>query len=359
MSDRITIVFAYRNRDVDRIKLSLTSLNNQTNKDFDVEFVDYGSTEEFSFKVHDITSMFSFVTYTYLGHSGLLWNKSKALNYGIRNANSNHILTADVDIIFKEDFIDNLQELKQKNVFSVFKIGYLSKETSKEQAQTINFNAIKPSHIGTTFGIGLYHKEALIEVGGLDEFFHFYGAEDEDLNARLQSAKYKKKEYDKLLMYHLWHPRYPQKKDNKLTVYPRLKDILRINQYHFKNNQRLNKVKVNSNDAYLNKHNLEELQKPDYSIKISNQKAAVIHFLEVELPSYTNSVVKLLVFEEEYFNSKKYKLKKLLGKQTLPYLSLKEINDLVLQHIIFKYRDYNYNFWIDKNLKSVNLVIKL
>lgn len=359
MLDGITIVFAYRNRDIDRIKLSLTSLNNQTNKHFDVQFVDYGSSEEFSNKVQEIINMFSFVTYTYLGHSGLLWNKSKALNYGIRKAKFNYVLTADVDLIFKEDFIGSLQELKHKGVFYVFKIGYLSKDITSNQAQTLNFNTIKPYLVGTTFGIGLYQKEALIEVGGLDEFFHFYGSEDEDLNSRLQLARYTKKEYDKLLMYHLWHPRYPQKKDNKLTVYPRLKDILRINQYHFKNNQKLNKVRVDSDCTHLDKHSLEELQKPDYLIKISNQKAAMIHFLEVELPSYTNTVVKLLVFEEEYYNSNKYKLKKLLGKQTLPYLSLKEINDLVLQHIIFRYRNHNYNFWIDKNLKSINLIIKL
>jgi glycosyltransferase involved in cell wall biosynthesis len=44
----VTIVYAFRNRDVLRVKASLDSLQQQTHSDFKVVFVDYGSETIFS-----------------------------------------------------------------------------------------------------------------------------------------------------------------------------------------------------------------------------------------------------------------------------------------------------------------------
>ncbi len=41
---------------------------------------------ELSEDLEEVINEFSFANYHYIGHEGLLWNKSKALNYGIQKA---------------------------------------------------------------------------------------------------------------------------------------------------------------------------------------------------------------------------------------------------------------------------------
>lgn len=360
MSNKVTIIFAYRNRDVTRVKLSLQSLSLQTDKNFRVCFIDYGSDEANSKAVKNVVSDFSFANYFYVGHSGLLWNKSKTLNYGIKTAESDYIVTADVDVLFTSNFIEKVQALKQLDIFTLFKIGYLSQNVSQQQEQQLNLAHIKTTHIGDTFGIGLYPKSVLEEVGGLDEFFYFYGSEDEDLNARVESTGIKLNRCNDVLLYHQWHPRYPKKKDKKLTVQPRLTNALRINQRHFlqkKNNSNGHPNSKNWGTCHRSEDVLR-LENPNQSIKLNNVSAFVIHFLEEELVKQ-KGVVEVFFNEDVYYNSIKHKIKKILGKQNQPYLSMKEINDLVLKSIVFRYRDYNYKYSVSEDLKTIHFVIDL
>lgn len=361
MQDCISIIFAYRNRDISRVRASLESLQKQTYKGFKVVFVDYGSRLENSKEIKMLVEAYSFANYYYIAHTGLLWNKSKALNFGIKASQSEYVFLADVDVIFNPVFLEKLQTLRQTNRFSLFKIGYLSKHISQQQIHQFDFKNITTSHIGNTFGIGLFPKSKLFEVRGLDEFFHFYSSEDEDLNSRLKAIGVNTHVEETLMMYHLWHPRYPKKKDSVLTLEPRLSDVMRINQYHYLYNKRLSISNPNNKawgECYFNT-DLNELGHPQSTILLDNQKAAVLHFLNEELPCMHNTTVKVIFSESEYYNSLKYKVKKVLGKQTLPYLSLKEINDLILKIIVFRYRDYNYSYSVSKDLKTIHFCINL
>jgi glycosyltransferase involved in cell wall biosynthesis len=211
MNHSTTIIFAYRNRDVVRVNLALQSLQTQTNKNFQVLLIDYGSDIEYASKLIAVVKAFDFANYVYVGHTGLLWNKSKALNYGIRNATTDYIITADIDVLFTPNFIEKAHQLANLNQFSLFKIGYLSKQISEQQHRLPNLKHIKTTHVGDTFGIGLYPKIVLEKVRGLDEFFHFYGSEDEDLNMRVQLTGANLFRCEEVMLYHQWHPRYPQK----------------------------------------------------------------------------------------------------------------------------------------------------
>jgi glutamate formiminotransferase len=55
----ITIVYAYRNREISRIKKSFDSLKIQSNQNFNVELVDYGSNVEHSKEVQKLVSNYS------------------------------------------------------------------------------------------------------------------------------------------------------------------------------------------------------------------------------------------------------------------------------------------------------------
>lgn len=361
MKALLTIIYAYRNRDIARVKLTLETLKKQTNKSFKVIFVDYGSEVPFAKRVEATVNEFDFVAYWYVGHPGLLWNKSKALNFGIKEAQCEFIILADVDVLFTEDFVETAIKLAKPKSFSLFKIGYLSKKVTEEQQNRLNLNTIKTTHIGDTFGIGLFPKSTLDNVGGLDEFFHFYGSEDEDLNYRVLLSGTTPNNSDKLLLYHQWHERYPQVNDHQLTIIPRLKNVQRINQRHFLSNKE-NQITVlnkNKKEKYYSKTDYKRLENPTKIIKIENIAAHVVHSLNFELPNQKTGIVKLVIQESAYYNSFKYCLKTVLKKQTQPYIPMKKVNDLVLQKIIFNYSSFNYSYEISEDLKTIIFSIDL
>lgn len=359
MKPSFTIIYAFRNRDSDRVRLSLLSLKNQLKINFEVVFIDYGSTKHYSEKIENVIESFEFVKYHYIGHEGLLWNKSKALNYGITKASTNTIFIADVDILFSPNFSEIQETLIKSSQFTLFKIGYLPESITPLSIEKSSFKSLKSKHFGDTFGVGLFPKQALEKVGGLDVFFHFYGSEDADLNYRLIQSGCNLNRCEDSLLLHQWHERYPQKVKESLTKLPRLSNIQRINQQHFLWHKKEQIQVVENKNIYYSKSDYNVFDSPEKTFKIDNIKAKVIHFLNSEIQHYKGKVIKVVFYESNFYHTLKYKLRVLLKKQTQPYMSLKEINDLVLEKIVFKYRDFNYSYKISKNLKEIEFCIDL
>lgn len=194
MYPEITIIYANRDRDLERIRLTLDSLSKQTDQNFKVIFVDYGSKYELLVELKELFKNYTFVQLFALEVPQLLWNKSKALNYGILKASTPFIFIADVDLLFHPLTTKKLEDFSGQNSFGLFSLNYLSKE---ESAEVVKRNKIKNLEIkrkGEVNGMILApKKKAFTEVGGYDEFFHFYGAEDVDLFDRIERAGYKRK----------------------------------------------------------------------------------------------------------------------------------------------------------------------
>lgn len=362
MTKFITIIYANRNRDLKRIKASLDSLDLQANKNFEVIFVDYGSEKPLVESLGLLMESYSFVTYHTLETAGLLWNKSKALNYGIKNAGSPYIFISDVDLIFKTDTTGLLQELADHKKFFLFKLGYLDHSESKKLFKSYNFEDLKPFRFGDVNGMILASTEAFLEVDGLDEFFHFYGSEDEDLFARMENAGFKREDIKETCFYHNWHQSFVGSEDKILTGNPRVKNIIRLNQRHFLRNMEMALTKPkgqNGMGKVLSKQERALLKRPTKTFKIFNILAHVEHFLREELPSHKGEIIKVEFVEDPFFYSLKYRIRKLLGRQSQPYCSLKEVNDMVLKEMLFKYRNANYSFVISENLKTIIFCIKL
>ncbi|MDG1729358.1 MAG: glycosyltransferase [Algibacter sp.] len=361
MVTTFTLLYAYRNRDHTRVRLSLLSLKNQKNINFKVVFVDYGSTPDYSKKIKKLVDTFEFATYYYIGHKGLLWNKSKALNYGIGKVQTDAVFIADVDVLVAPNFSEIMTSLINTNQFSLFRIGYLAENVTSNSIENSDFNQLKPTHYGDTFGVGLFPKKALEYIGGFDEFFHFYGSEDEDLNFRLITSGYEMIRCESNILLHQWHKRYPQKAKENLTVLPRLSNIQRINQRHYLRRVETQKflMEKNKDRHYFQESDYETLKNPSEIIEIDNIKAKVIHVLNYELPLFENDIVKIIFKEAAFYNSSKYKLKTALNKLKQPYLSMKEVNDLILQKILFNYRNHNYAYEVSKDLKTIQFSIHL
>ena len=362
MKAKITIIFAYRNRDLNRIRISMDSLVKQTKNSFQVIFVDYGSSDAYSKPVQRLIKSYSFARYHYVAHPGLLWNKSKAFNHGILQTETDYVLTADVDLIFNPESIAILEKLVDPSSFTLFNYGYLSKSISAGLENTTPFDELKPSHFGSINGVGLYPLKALKQIHGFDEFFHFYGSEDVDLFQRLENAGYKKGHEEKTLFLHQWHPRYPRRKEEELTLVPRLRNILRINQQHyFRCIERKQVIpeKQKKWGVCFSRGDSRVLVNPTHIYRVSNLEAAVIHFLNEHLPNSEEGIIAVNFIEDPNYLSLKNRVKKMIGKSMQKYIGMKQVNDEVLKKIIFNYRHHNYSYSIAEDLKQVSFTIDL
>lgn len=362
MQEKIAIIYAHRNRDTERIRLSFESLQRQSSKNFEVIFVDYGNDEKLTQELKPLMAEFDFVSPCFLPVSQLLWNKSKALNYGILQSNAPYVFIADVDLVFHPKAIERLHELKNSGSFFLFKLGYLDKETSSGLGELEKFDELRPSRLGGVNGMVLAPRQAFLRVNGFDEFFHFYGGEDVDLFSRFETAGYKEEKTEELYFFHNWHRSFQGSEDEIVTRNPRIKNIMRINQEHYFRNRDRKVLKPERQDGMgkvIEPARSSRLNQADCHYKIPNIAARVEHFLEEELASLEGVIIKADFVIDPYYNSLKHKMKKRLGKQTQAYLSLKEVNDKVLKKILFTYRDHNYSFAISPDLNSIEFRIEL
>ena len=358
----VTIVFAYRNREVSRIKISLDSLQNQNNQNFKVVFVDYGSESKLADQILKLVQSYSFSSYYYVPTHLLLWNKSKALNYGITKAETPYVFIADVDIVFHANTITLFQNIANLDKAYLFKLGYLDKKVSENLKKSYVFEDLKPKHFGTVNGMILIAKEALVKINGFDTFFHFYGSEDVDLYERIKNAGYEIVNNESHYFYHNHHVIYNSYNDKEMSVVPRLYNIKRINEEHYLINK-AEKLIVPHNQGTFGEivsiEGQDYLKNPDKVIRLYNIHAHVHHFFNEHLKTFKNKVVQVVIEEDEYCQSMKYFLKELFKKNSQPYLSMKAVNDLVLMKILYDYKDFNYAYLIADNLKKITFTIKL
>jgi glycosyltransferase involved in cell wall biosynthesis len=358
----VTIVYAFRNRDVLRVKASLDSLQQQTHPDFKVIFVDYGSETYLATEIEKLISTYNFANYYYVPSTTLLWNKSKALNYGISKATTPFIFIADVDLIFHQNTVTLFHKIANADKAILFKLGYLTKEESKKIETPIAFESLKPKHFGYVNGMVLCSKKALEQINGYDTFFHFYGSEDVDLYVRLEHAGITIEQREEAYFFHNWHVIYNSYNDEVMSKTPRLYNVKRINQQHYFFHQQ-HKIIVPFNQeefgTVVKKEDQEQLLQPTKIVELPNIHAVMHHFICVQLPTFKNEIVKITIQEDAYYRSLKHYLKKLLKKQSQPYVSIKQVNDLLLTEILYRYKHHNYAYEISDDLKKVIFTIKL
>lgn len=358
--EMITIVFPYRNRELERIKRSLDSLKEQKGNDFKVLIVDYGSNFVSASAIKKLTEEYQFVSYIYHFSEFQPWSRAKALNIGLKNVTTDYVFTADVDIIFSSNFVSKLEELKDPLKAFYFKVGFLNQTESKIVKNFENYSIDFSSEIGAQ-GLSLFYLKSLKEIRGYDEFLHFWGAEDIDIHERLIRNRIESVFYnDDIFLLHQWHVSYRKSETDVLSTDFQLKGVVKLNHQHLKSNQK-NKVVVVNKEKWgnlISKSEFKELENYEEQIILANKRELIDHFLFVELPSFTGNILSVRFVIDPFQESLKYKLKKFLRKNVSQYYSLKEINDMLLLHIVSFYHTYPYWYKIDENLKSITFKIK-
>lgn len=357
----ISIIYPYRNRNLKSVRNSLNSLKIQENSDFHVFFVDYGSDLTIADQARELCESFSFISYRYYPVQNQPWNKSKALNSVIKNLNGGHCFVADVDMIFHPDFTKIAEQLQRLETTVYFQVGFLS---SRDQTLDKKFSDFKDYRKSTSeaTGLSLLPVSVLKKLRGFDEFYHFWGAEDTDMHIRLKNEGYKVKYYDsEVLMLHQWHPSYRCKEDKSLTEDLQIDGIVQLNHQHLKFAEQFNVTKVNLKGwgEVPSKEVMQELLDTPVNLELINEKRQIDDLLYGQLPLISGKNLKILIKKDPLLKSQKYSAKKLLRKKVPIYYSLKEVNDLVLLHLICFYRDKPYYFQVSTSNNFIEFAIKL
>ena len=356
---KITVLYAYRNRELDRIKRSLDSLKLQLLQNFEVVFIDYGSKRQMASEVKSLIGNYDFVTYEYLYTELQPWNKSKALNYAIKNLNSEYFFTADIDMIFHPEFTSILQKKCSPNKATYFQVGYLSEEESKKELffedYTIKFCSNEEATGMTLFPVNIIKKSR-----GYDEFFHFWGSEDTEIHNRLKKKGFEVEYYnDKIVLLHQWHKNYRNRETKELNTELQLTGIVEINSVHLLKKFEKKEQNNTSNEwgRVLSKEEFNELESVNTKV-LFNEKNLIDYFLYQELPLSNREIIAITFKESPIQNSFKYKIKTLLGKKVPKFYSLKEINDALLIHLVSFFHQYPYTYKVSDDLKNIEFKIK-
>lgn len=356
---KITILYTYRNRELSRIKRSLDSLKLQLLQNFEVMFIDYGSKSELASEVKSLIGHYDFATYEYLYTELQPWNKSKALNYAIRNLNSEYFFTADIDMIFHPEFTSILQKKCCPDKVTYFQVGYLSEEESKKELLFEHYNIKFCSNEEAT-GMTLFPVDVIKNINGYDEFFHFWGSEDTDIHNRLKKKGFEVEYYnDKIVLLHQWHKNYRNRETKELNTELQLTGIIEINSVHLLKKAERKERNDTSNEwgRVLSKEEFYDLESTKAKV-LFNEKTLIDYFLYQELPFLIQEIIAVNIKESPFQNSFKYKIKRFLGKKVPKFYSLKEINDALLIHLVSFYHQYPYIYKVSDDLKNIEFKIK-
>jgi GT2 family glycosyltransferase len=203
----LTLVIGYRNRDVERVKRCLDSLARQTFKEFTLIFVDYGSPSAIAAAAKQTVERYPFTRYVYSDTRGWPWNRSRALNIGGRLAQSEYVVTTDVDVVFEKNVLEIVAHHLHRGRVLHCRPYFLPKDFSDWENLTSRLPSFR---LGTEAMLGVFMgvpRKVFHELRGFDEYYRYWGVEDRDLAHRLKTVGVEQAWLpDEARMFHQWHP---------------------------------------------------------------------------------------------------------------------------------------------------------
>lgn len=351
----IHIVYPYRNRDLKRIRYSLNSLASQYNTDFQVHFIDYGSTLERAREVEELVGSYAFAKYRYVPCPNTMWNKSHALNIVLRDLDEGQFFVADVDGIFHPKLVETLHKVASDDAVTYFQVGFLTEEASKEE---LSFEEYPIKFLSTheATGLSLFPVKALKEINGFNEYYHLWGAEDTDVHVRSTHQGLTVNFYDKeVLILHQWHSIYRALDDKRLTSDITIRNISRHNMFYLIALKEQGTVVANEGFLWgkdISDATQSRLQgTPDVIVELDQDKKKRQQQLE-SIAKHENQVVQLQWHPRKAFVSR-------IKSLTLRMQWEKQVSDDILRYHIEHSRDKPYRYTVHPSQRTFTYTVHL
>lgn len=215
-SNWLTIIIGYRDREYLRVKCCLQSLQHQLEKDFEVIISDYGSSE---INIQPIIQEFPQLNLKIVTtKTKEVWNRSAALNQGLKAARTKFIMTTDIDMLFDPRFFQVAKKLinRDLNKMLLHRLVHNThpQKTTEEIYQNLlsgefwnNFYNFVPKNTRLSGGgaCQIMLRKNIYELGGFDENLKVWGAEDSDLIERWKQKGWSVQDHAETRLVHMYH----------------------------------------------------------------------------------------------------------------------------------------------------------
>lgn len=210
----ISALIPLRDRCGDRLENCLRSLRWQNLPATEVEIVlsDFGSRASSEKELRAAAADFDVrVVRT---ETTELWNRSRALNIGIRKARGKYVLCTDADMIFAPNFLKTLIETQRSHddrAFVVCRCRDLPESLPEQPWRLEDFpELLAEAPYRKKLGTGacqMATRDFFHSLRGYDEGFKFWGMEDNDMRFRaIRSGLQLDWVHERTAMLHQWHP---------------------------------------------------------------------------------------------------------------------------------------------------------
>jgi GT2 family glycosyltransferase len=353
MKNSLTIVIPNRNRNLETVGRSLSSIVPQLDYSTKLIVVDYGSSESYQSDLESLTNSFTSVQLILCPTQDQLFHKTRALNMVLKDCTATYFMVLDMDCIVHPQFIKKAKQLAREDVVYNFPYGFLKEDESKVSKE---FKDYEVDFIGGLTGSAIFNTKKLQDLNGFDEFYHNWGAEDADMFDRLERIGVRTVLYQEdLLLLHQWHEKNYRNPKSKQAFHRHLE---KVNHGYYELSRKRNTTKANLNhqwgllcdpDEYAAlKESLETWHIENYRQEVEGLFASL-----VEHP--LNKPVKIKI--SKVSRSIKREVKKLINRSVKPILSMEEVNDRLLELVIFYYRNRAYSYEFNQQLGIIHLSI--
>ena len=211
---KISAVIPIRNRSSERLENCLRALRWQDIPASQCEIVisDFGSSREEAEALKAMASRHD--ARIVRTDTDEIWNRSRALNYGIRSATGKSVFCTDADMICAPNFLSTLLEVQAEHsdgAFAVCRCRDLP-EAVKEQAWSLEDfpSLLAQAPFREKLGTGACQmalRSRFEFLRGYDEGYKFWGMEDNDMKFRsTRSGLQLVWIHERTSMLHQWHP---------------------------------------------------------------------------------------------------------------------------------------------------------
>ena len=222
----LSIIIPFRQREIWRINNCLFSLRSQTRHSRipspEIIVVDYSP------EINDLKLLACVAKYgaKYIGYqTEAVWNRSHALNIGIRQSSGSFVLCTDADIIFHHEFLKTVYFYIRDNAEDIFIIssvntlpaGLVHGAIDPLKEFKVLSEKSKPLDVLATGACQLTTRHWLDKIRGYDQKFIWWGGEDDDMYFRAMVDGLKIVNVtEQTCLLHQWHPsvwHLPENKD--------------------------------------------------------------------------------------------------------------------------------------------------
>jgi len=189
------------------VRLFLDSISGQSYNNFELIFVNQGSDNAVNEWLVPLISTFPFVKYLFSDTRGQFFNKSNALNIGIKSAVGEFIVIVDIDIVFPVTYLENLRHKMAPGIFLTHSAYYLPESFCPGAVADV-FKLDQSIQVYERFiGLCVASRKAFQDIDGYDEHYLFWGGEDDDIIFRLEKSGNKRQHIaaKEANVYHQWH----------------------------------------------------------------------------------------------------------------------------------------------------------